>query len=303
MSLIFSFSGFGMNKSNEPLPLNSGSNYPLEMSASSDSFSCGVLTEEHARLHAKNTLSKNKSEELFDLEKEIGIKLQTGRCKAGRSIEEIADLLKVSPKIISAIEDGEFDRLTDRVFVIGLIRGFAKHINIDSSNLISAIKEHYGVLNPFLDNLACVSNSESHRGPGDIFNPERKWIKALFLLILCSVFFLLLFCFSHIELNKGDGLGKSKKKSNLVAESSPNFVNSSIDATSHRSIEKSVSDDFSIDIDKQNENEYISPLEQERKTFLPADSNTEVIQLNDNMEIIGQLPVLDKQHAKKLPMK
>ncbi|MGI9279313.1 MAG: helix-turn-helix domain-containing protein [Endozoicomonas sp.] len=87
--------------------------------------------------------------------------LQSARLKAGLSVEEAADRLKVPESYILAIEGNDFEKLPGVVFARGYVRGYARVLEQDSNELVEHFDRYTGqsgVDTPHLKAGAPVTN-------------------------------------------------------------------------------------------------------------------------------------------------
>jgi cytoskeleton protein RodZ len=68
-----------------------------------------------------------------------GALLRTAREAAGMSIDTVAQQLKLAPRQVNAIEDGDFTRLPGRTFVRGFIRNYARLVRLDPESVLAAL--------------------------------------------------------------------------------------------------------------------------------------------------------------------
>ncbi len=78
----------------------------------------------------------------------VGERLAAARVAKGRSIDEMASRLKVSPSKVAALEAGNLGALHDAAFSVGLTRSYAKVLGIDPGPLADALR---GVQTPTTD--------------------------------------------------------------------------------------------------------------------------------------------------------
>lgn len=220
--------------------------------------------------------AQKKTKDLRDVEKEIGKKLEILRSESGKSVEEIASLLKVSSKTILAIEQGEFEKLTDRVFAIGLIRGFAKYINFDPSNLIASIKDHYGVVNPPLDNLSYTSKTFSRKSVASNILGRKGRRTRPFVLIAFLLSFFLIFCFFKFDWKKEIFLNTAKKDKTLSSGNTTMIVSGLTDAKHRFPLRESIFDDWS------SENNNFDDKEKTVSTVHNSELNSVLLNKDDN---------------------
>lgn len=74
--------------------------------------------------------------------RDVGKLLAEARAKAVLSTEDAATRLCLRPQQIEAIESGEVDALPGQTFVRGLIRSYAKLLQIDAEPLVEAHRRH-----------------------------------------------------------------------------------------------------------------------------------------------------------------
>ena len=70
-----------------------------------------------------------------------GTLLRAGREAAGLSIAAVAQQLKLAPRQIAALEDGDFTKLPGRTFVRGFVRNYARLLRLDSDAVLAALPE------------------------------------------------------------------------------------------------------------------------------------------------------------------
>lgn len=64
------------------------------------------------------------------------------REELGINIEEAAEVLKIGPEYLIAIENDIFDKLPVAVYTIGYIRCYAKYLNVDAEPVIANFTSH-----------------------------------------------------------------------------------------------------------------------------------------------------------------
>ena len=70
-----------------------------------------------------------------------GTLLRAGREAAGLSIAAVAQQLKLAPRQIVALEDGDFTALPGRTFIRGFVRNYARLLRLDSDAVLAALPE------------------------------------------------------------------------------------------------------------------------------------------------------------------
>ena len=68
-----------------------------------------------------------------------GALLREAREAAGMSIDAVALQLKLAPRQVLALEDGDFDHLPGRTFVRGFMRNYARLVHIDPDAVLGAL--------------------------------------------------------------------------------------------------------------------------------------------------------------------
>lgn len=74
--------------------------------------------------------------------KKIGELLKAEREKKGLSLHEIGMNLKINPKILKAIEDGDEKQLPAKTFLRGFIRSYAQYLKIDVEEILKLFQEN-----------------------------------------------------------------------------------------------------------------------------------------------------------------
>jgi len=69
-----------------------------------------------------------------------GAALAAAREAMGLSIEQVADQLKLAPRQVVAIEQGDFDALPNRAVTRGFIRAYAKAVRLDPAPLVAMVE-------------------------------------------------------------------------------------------------------------------------------------------------------------------
>src|SRR5664279_1627560 len=61
------------------------------------------------------------------------------RAELGLSLEDVANQLKFSPRLIESLEAGEFDKLPGSTFARGMLRSYAKLLKLDSAPILAQL--------------------------------------------------------------------------------------------------------------------------------------------------------------------
>jgi len=68
-----------------------------------------------------------------------GALLRAARESAGMTIDAVAQNLKLAPRQVKAIEDGDYKELPGRTFVRGFVRNYARLVHLDPERVVSAL--------------------------------------------------------------------------------------------------------------------------------------------------------------------
>ncbi|MEO8345583.1 MAG: RodZ domain-containing protein [Betaproteobacteria bacterium] len=70
-----------------------------------------------------------------------GMLLRAGREAAGLSVAAVAQQLKLAPRQISALEEGDFAKLPGRTFIRGFVRNYTRLLHLDTDAVLAALPE------------------------------------------------------------------------------------------------------------------------------------------------------------------
>ena len=73
------------------------------------------------------------------LQASAGALLRSAREAAGMSIDAVAQQLKLAPRQVKALEDGDFTHLPGRTFVRGFMRNYARLVRLDPEAVLGAL--------------------------------------------------------------------------------------------------------------------------------------------------------------------
>ena len=68
-----------------------------------------------------------------------GALLRVARESAGMSIDTVASNLKLAPRQVQALEDGDYGHLPGRTFVRGFVRNYARLVQLDAEKVLGAL--------------------------------------------------------------------------------------------------------------------------------------------------------------------
>lgn len=73
----------------------------------------------------------------------VGSALKAARERAGMSLGEVADRLKLSIRQLEAIEHDDFQQLPGATFVRGFVRNYARFLRVDPEPLMARLEQHF----------------------------------------------------------------------------------------------------------------------------------------------------------------
>lgn len=105
-----------------------------------------------------------------DVLRQVGERLRQARSEQKLGLEEVAERLRLSPAVVSAIEAGDSEKLPAMTFVRGYIRSYARLLKIEEQSLLSQLAEVSSQVQPPL--------AVSRRMPSRprLALPSGKWV-------------------------------------------------------------------------------------------------------------------------------
>ena len=64
--------------------------------------------------------------------------------RTGLSIDMVAQHLKLAPRQVRALEDGDYEQLPGRTFVRGFVRNYARLMQLDAESIVAALPDAAG---------------------------------------------------------------------------------------------------------------------------------------------------------------
>jgi len=101
--------------------------------------------------------------------------LKSERIKKDLSIQDVAYALKLSSRIIQAIENGDTDELPAKTFVRGFVKSYADYLKIDSDAVLKQFQEEMGSTHPVPKTIAAPAGQ-----PTEAITPTQKSSKVAF---------------------------------------------------------------------------------------------------------------------------
>jgi len=78
--------------------------------------------------------------------REVGAHLRQTRQERGKEIEDVAEILRIQPGYVVALERGDLSDMPGRTYALGFLRSYAQYLGFDGDDLISQIKSNIGGL-------------------------------------------------------------------------------------------------------------------------------------------------------------
>ncbi len=104
--------------------------------------------------------------------------LKSERTRKNLSIQDVAFALKLSPKIITAIEAGATENLPAKTFIRGFVKSYAQFLKIDVDQVMRQFQEEMGSTQPLPKNITPIQQSSeihnSSTAPNEIAKQSRK---------------------------------------------------------------------------------------------------------------------------------
>lgn len=94
--------------------------------------------------------------------------LKSERTRKSLSVQDVAFALKLSPKIISAIEAGETESLPAKTFIRGFVKSYAQFLKIDVDQVMRQFQEEMGSTQPLPKNISPVAQ------PVEVLHPKSQ---------------------------------------------------------------------------------------------------------------------------------
>ena len=135
----------------------------------------------------------NNQKELIPMQP--GDLLRYSREQAGLTLERAAELSKIKPSVLAAIESGETAEIPS-VYLRGFIRNYARALGLDQSDIEQQM-EHVQGLEPQVQSVFSVKSSRGR---------SEKWIKASSYIAASAVIAALAWQFTHeaVRFSQGD---------------------------------------------------------------------------------------------------
>ena len=110
-----------------------------------------------------------------------GERLQAARIQKGLSLEDVAGRMHLSPSILEAIEENNFEEITAPIFVKGYLRAYARIVALDEDDMIQQYVDYYSEEDP---PITSTSNTIPELSVADV---RIKWTTYLVVLVLAAL--------------------------------------------------------------------------------------------------------------------
>ncbi len=110
-----------------------------------------------------------------------GERLQAARIQQGLSLEDVAGRMHLSPGILEAIEENNFEEITAPIFVKGYLRAYARIVALDEDDMIEQYIDYYSEEDP---PISSTSNTIPELSVADV---RIKWTTYLVVLGLAAL--------------------------------------------------------------------------------------------------------------------
>jgi cytoskeleton protein RodZ len=114
-----------------------------------------------------------------------GILLRTAREANGMSIDAVAQQLKLAPRQVRALEEGDFTQLPGRTFVRGFIRNYARLVRLDAETVLGALPA--GDVTPNLESPALHATAPTIGELPTTEPPKHGWTRWAIPLTLIAI--------------------------------------------------------------------------------------------------------------------
>ncbi len=107
-----------------------------------------------------------------------GSKLQAARIDRGLSVEDVANRMHLSTRIIESIEENDFDVITAPIFVKGYLRAYARIVLLNEDEMIAQYTEAYSNSDPIISSTSTIATVIT------VDDARIKWTTYLVILVL-----------------------------------------------------------------------------------------------------------------------
>ncbi|MEQ3695861.1 MAG: RodZ domain-containing protein [Pseudomonadales bacterium] len=120
------------------------------------------------------------SEAMQDLNnfQRLGLKLASQREAAELTVEQLAQLLRVMPRVVTAIEAGDESQLPKRVFILGYINSYIRALELDEGSFADDLAEVF----PKPVEMSAAQRIDGGVDKSEVFNDQEdmpNWLKGV----------------------------------------------------------------------------------------------------------------------------
>ncbi len=128
----------------------------------------------------QSTLQGNDTKNVDDRGKSIGEELRAARLRAGMSIADVTQTIRISRDFVKMLEAGEFDTLPSPTYCAGYIRSYGVAVGIESAAVAKLVEAYYA-------QLADGAATPSYKFPLGDQRPRRSGALAASIAVLVAV--------------------------------------------------------------------------------------------------------------------
>ena len=86
--------------------------------------------------------------------------LKSERINKNLTVQDVAHALKLSPRIVQAIENGQTDELPAKTFIRGFVKSYADYLKIDTESVLKQFHEEMGTTSPVNKNTNQINGEQ-----------------------------------------------------------------------------------------------------------------------------------------------
>lgn len=110
-----------------------------------------------------------------------GERLQAARIQQGLSLEEVSERMHLSPNILEALEENNFEEITAPIFVKGYLRAYARIVSLDEDDMIQQYMDYYSEEDPPISSTSNMAPELS------VTDARIKWTTYLVIVVLVAL--------------------------------------------------------------------------------------------------------------------
>ncbi len=110
-----------------------------------------------------------------------GERLQAARIQMGLSLEDVAERMHLSPGILEALEENNFEEITAPIFVKGYLRAYARIVSLDEDEMIQQYMDYYSEEDPPITSTSNMAPELS------VTDARIKWTTYFVIVVLAAL--------------------------------------------------------------------------------------------------------------------